>query len=155
MECGIAVGQHHVAAAQFDPVDTQFAGGGIDQALDQIVAFGTAGAAVGVHRNGVGEHAEHVGVDRLEAIDAGEHAGAGEGRDKGREGGQIGAHVGNIACPQRDEFAVGVDRQFAERQVVAALGVAEEGLAAVGCPFHRAPEFAGGVTGQHMFGVEK
>ena len=147
--------RHHVAPAQFRPVDAEFARRGIDQAFQQVIAFRPTGAAVGIDRHRVGEHAEYVRVDRLEAVDAGQHIAAGESRDIRREGRKIGAHVGNVACAQCQELSVRVDRQLARRDIVAALRVAEERLATIRCPLHRSTELARSVTGQHVLGVEE
>ena len=133
----------------------QFARRGVHQAFHQVVRLRPPGAAIGIHRHGVGEHAEHVGIDRLEAVDAGEHAGAGEGGNERREIRKIRAHVGNVARAQRQELAVGVERHLAQRDVVAALRVGQERLAAFGRPFHRPPQLARRVTSQHVFGIEE
>ena len=57
---GVAVGHgfgpHQIAAAQADAVDAEFGRGNIDQALDGEGHFRAAGAAIGLRRNGVGEH---------------------------------------------------------------------------------------------------
>ena len=119
----------------------------IDQALQKDRRLRPAGAAIGVHRHGVGEDADHVGVDRLEAIDARQHLGARHGRDHRREGGIIGAHVGDVAGAQRQEPAILVQRQLDIGDVVAALRVAQERLAALTGPLHRAAELARGVAG--------
>ena len=122
-------GADHVDAAQLDAVDLEVTCSLVDQAFHEIVALGPSGAAIGVHRDGVGEHADDVGIHRLEAIHAGEHAGASAGRDHRRERGQIGAHVGDVAGPQRQELVVGVQRHLAHGQVVTAMRVREECLA--------------------------
>ena len=148
-------GWHHVAPAEFDPVDLHLARCRVDQALDQVIRLRSAGAAIGVHRRGVGEHADDVGVDCLEAVDAGQHAGAGVGRDIRREGGQIGAHVRYIAGAQRQELSLGVHGDLADRHIVATLGVAQERLASLRCPLHRASQLSRGVAGQHVLGIQE
>ncbi len=148
-------GGYHIAPAQLDPVDLHLPRRRVDQPFDQIVRLRPAGAAIGVHRRGVGEHADDVGVDRLETVDAGQHAGAGEGRDIRREGREIGAHVRQIAGAQGEEFPLRVHGDLADGQIVAALGVAQEGLAALGGPFHRLAQLARGVAGQHVLGVQE
>ena len=147
--------RHHVAPAQLRAVDIELARGGVDQPFEQIVALGTPCATIGVHRHRVGEHAEHVGMDLLEVVDAGEHGAAGQRRDVRRERRKIGAHVGEVARAQREEFSVRVDRQLAQRDVVAAMRVGQERLAALRCPLHRPPQLARRIAGQHMFGVEE
>ena len=49
--------RHHVAPAQFRPVDAEFARRCIDQAFQQVIAFRATGAAVGIDRHRMGEHA--------------------------------------------------------------------------------------------------
>ncbi len=149
------LGRHHVQLAQRDPVHAEFARRGVDQPLDDVVALRPPGAAIGVHRDRVGEHADDVGVDRLEAIDAGQHLGARHGRDHRREGGQVGAHVGDVARAQRQELAVLVERDLARGDVVAALRVGQERLGPLADPLHRAAQLAGGVAGQRVLGVQE
>ena len=147
--------RHHVAAAQLHPVNPGLERGGVNQPLDDVVALRPPGAAVGVHWHRVGEHADHVGVDRLEAIDAGQHLGARHRRDHRRVVGQVGAHVGDVAYPHRQELAVLVQRDLTLHDVVAAVRVGQERLAALAGPLHRTAQLAGGVAGQRVLGVQE
>ena len=149
------LGLDHVAAAQLDAIHADFPCCGVNQAFDEIVALRPPGTAIGIDGHGVGEHADHIGVDRLKAIDAGQHPGAGPGGNVGRKGGQIGAHIGHVAGAQREEAAIRVHRQLAERDVVAPMGVAQEGFCALGGPFHRAAQFTRRVAAQHMLGIDE
>ena len=116
---------------------------------------GRAGAAVGVDGDGVGEDADDVGVDGLEAVDAGEDLGAGAGRDEGGVVAEIGAHPSDVAGAHGEEGAVLVEGELALGDVVAAVGVGEEGLAALAGPLHGAAELAGGVADHGVLGVEE
>ena len=76
------------------------------------------------------------------------------GRDGRREGREIGPHVGQRAHAQAAEFAVVADGQLGVGHVVAAVGVGEEGLAAVGGPLHRtAADPLGGPEDQQLLRV--
>ena len=57
-------------------------------------------------------------------------------RDVGRVGGKIGAHIGDGIDLQREEMSFVVERQPGIGDVVTALRIAEEMLAALGNPFH-------------------
>ena len=65
---------------------------GIDQPLDHIGRLGASGAAIGIDRHGVGEHRAHAAMERLDIVEAGQHAGAAVG-NIGPEGREISAHV--------------------------------------------------------------
>ncbi len=129
---------------------------GVDQPLDQVVALRPPGAAIGVDRHGVGEHADDVGVDRLEAVDAGQHAGARHGRDRPAR-----RSTDRRPCWRRCGCAApGTCRRrrapvSPSGDVVAALRVGQERLAALRRPFHRAAELARGVAGQHVLGIQE
>ena len=70
--------RNHVAPAQFRPVYVEFARRGIDQTLQQVIAFGATSASVGIHGIVWVNTPSTVGVDLLEAVDAGQHGAAGE-----------------------------------------------------------------------------
>ncbi len=61
-----------IAPPQRQPVDLHLVGRAIDQALEEIIRLGTAGAAVGAHQRGVGDHALDVDLDQRGAVDAGD-----------------------------------------------------------------------------------
>jgi hypothetical protein len=145
----------HVAPAKLGAVEAKLARRLVHQPFHQIIAFGPAGATIGVDRDGVGEHADHVRVDGPESVHARQDAGAGIGRDVRCVGGQIGAHIGDIAGTQRQHLALAIDRKLAEGNVVTALGVADERLRPLGSPFHRMAELARRVAGQHVLGIEE
>src|SRR3546814_10521552 len=64
--------RHEVLLAQFDRVHLQLARRRLDDALDHIGGFRPAGAAIGIHRRGVGEHRLDLGIDRRRGVLAGE-----------------------------------------------------------------------------------
>ena len=53
---------------------SQFACGNIDKTLQHIGRFGTACAAIGINRNGVGEHTADAAVKRLNIVETRQHA---------------------------------------------------------------------------------
>ena len=59
----------HVALAQFDAVDAELDCREIERALDIVIALGAAGAAIGRHMRGVGEHALGRHFDERRAVD--------------------------------------------------------------------------------------
>ena len=50
-------GLDEIALAQGQPVDAHLVGGAVDQPLHEIIGLGPAGAAIGAHQRGVGQHA--------------------------------------------------------------------------------------------------
>ena len=98
----------------------EFSRGGIDQPLDHIGRLGTSGAAIGIDRHGVGEHRADPAVERLDVVEAGQHAGAAMGNIR-PEGRQIRAHVAHQVDIHRQEFAVLGERHLRGGDVVAAL----------------------------------
>ena len=54
---GICAGLMKLRLRKVDPVDAHLVGGAVDQPLHEVVGLGPAGAAIGAHQRGVGEHA--------------------------------------------------------------------------------------------------
>jgi len=106
----------HVAFAQFDAVDAEFLGGGLDDPLHQVDRLGPARAAVRRRRVGVGQH----GVDRNESggdvVDAGQRDDHPERRQQLPVGGDIGADAGQHVQSHAEEFVILVERQFRSRR---------------------------------------
>ena len=119
--------------------DAEFVRGHIDQTLDQIGRLRPPGAAIGIDRQRVGEGGGDVDEAGGKVVDARQHHGADIG-DVGREGGEIGAHVADHVDLERGEAMIGIEGEPGGGVIVAPLGIAEEVLAAVGDPFHRAFE---------------
>ena len=147
--------RHHVALADRDTIHAQFLRRCINQAFHQIIALRPPGTAIGIHRHGIGDDTNNIGVDGAEIINACQHLGAGTGRDEGRESVQIGAHIRPILRAQRKELAILIQGQFAGGDIVTPMCVGLEGFRALRRPFHRALQLAGGEAGQHMFGIQK
>ena len=109
----------------------------LDDALDHVGRLGPAGAAVGIDRRGVREHRLDLGVDRRRLVLAGEQGRVEDRRHRRREGREVGAHVRDRLDAQREEVALRVHRQLGVGDVVAAVRVGQERLAAVGGPLDR------------------
>ena len=147
------VGRDEIAAAQFGRVDAELVGGEIDDAFQQEGRLRPAGAAIGVDRHGMGEHRLGLDIDRRGRIGAGEQGPVEIGRDAGREGRQIGAHIGDRRHLEREELGVAVERQLDMGDVVAAMRVRHEAFRALGGPFDRPPDLAGGPGDDRLLGV--
>ena len=126
-----------VAPADLGRVDLHLARRGLDQPLDDVGRLGAAGAAIGVHRRGVGEHRGHFAVDDRRRVLAGEQRRVQDGRDARGERGEIGAHVRRRVHAHGEELAVLVQRELGLGDVVAAVRVGHERLGALGGPLHR------------------
>ena len=131
------LGPDEIAPAQFLRRDPEPARGVVDQPLDRIGRLRPPGAAIGVDRHGVGEHALDPDMDRRDRVDAAVHDRARDGRDLRREIRQIGAHIGDDLDIERQKAQLLVERQFEPGDVVAALRVGHEGVGALGGPFDR------------------
>ena len=55
-------------------------------------------------------------------------------------GREIGAEIDDVLDAKREEFSVGVKRQFDMREIVARVMIGEEALAALALPFDRTAE---------------
>ena len=109
----------------------------IHHPLQQVGGLRPSGTAIGVNwRSGRG-HALHIGVDRRNLIAARQQRGMQNGRRHNRECRQVRADIGQAVDPQAGDAVVGVERHSHLVDVVAAMRVGKEGLAAVGRPFDR------------------
>ena len=63
-----------VLAPQLQRIHAELGSRDVDAALDQIVRLGLAGAAIGVDRRGVGEHAFGLKCDQRNVVDAAHRA---------------------------------------------------------------------------------
>ena len=144
-----------VLAPQLRRIAPGLTGRGLDDGLEQIGRLRPPGAAVGVDRRRVGVDRIDRAMDRRRLVLPGEQGGVEIGRDAGREGRQIGAHVRDRVDLQRGEVAVGIERQLGLGDVVAAMGVGEEALAALGGPLDRPAEPLGGEQADALLGVDE
>jgi hypothetical protein len=140
---GEGVGRDHVLAADLDAIHLHLARRLVDETLEQIGRLRPPGAAIGVDRHGVGVDRVHLGIDRRGGVDAGQQRRVEIGRNARGEGRQIRAHGGNRAHLQTQELAVLVHGHLGMGDVVAAMRVGHEGLAAVRRPLDRTAELAG------------
>ena len=112
-----------------------------------------AGAAIGVGRNGVGEDALADRVDGADVVERRSVMRQAADRDVRPELVEVGAHVGDQLDAHRLDAAVGVEREGAGRDVVAAVRVGQEMLVAVGHPFDRPAERLRRLHRQRIFPV--
>ena len=132
----------------------EFARGGIDQSLDHVGRFGTAGAAIGIDRHGIGEHRADPAMEGLDVVEPRQHVGAAM-RNVGAEGREIRAHVAHQVAIHRQKLAVGGERHPRRGDVVAALRVAHEMIGAIGGPFHGLAQLSRGDRDQRVFAIGK
>ncbi len=128
---------HEVALAEARGVDAELAGRHLDEPLDDEGRLRPARAAIGVDRRGVGVDRVDLGVDRRDVVLAGQERGVEIGRHRRGEGREIGAHVGRRVDPEAEDLALVVGRELGMRDVIAAVRVRQERLAAVARPLHR------------------
>ena len=152
---GVGELRDQVAAAQFDRIEAALAGGVVDQALDQIVRFRLAGAAIGIDRHGVGERRAHIHEDRRDDVAAAHRRGRGVGGTARSAARHVGAEIGDGADVQREEVALGIQRQPGAADIVAALRGGDEILGAALDPFHRPAQFARGPEQHDPFGIQR
>ena len=127
----------------------------LDDGLEQIGRLRPPGAAVGIDRRRVGVDRIDRAMDRRRLVLPGEQGGIQVGRHAGGEGRQIGAHIRDRVDLQRGEVAVGIERQLGLGDVVAAMGVGEEALAALPGPLDRPAEPLGGEQADALLGVDE
>ena len=78
----------------------------VGEPLQHVAGLGPPGAAIGVGRQRVGEHAGAPHEDRRRAIAAGQQRAVDRARNGGAEGRHIGAEIGDRVDPQREEAAL-------------------------------------------------
>src|ERR1700727_3684221 len=117
-----------VCAADLGGVAPRLARRNLNQTLDYECRLRAAGAAIGVDRRGVG-------VDPVDlAVDIGDRVLSRQQRrvqirwHGGSKGRQIGAEIGDGVDAQPGYLTAGVEREFAMRDMVASMRVAEKGL---------------------------
>ena len=111
-----------VAAAQRDAVHADLAGGFIHQSLHDVNRLGPACAAIGTRGSRVGDHRPVAKIDGLNVVHAGLHPGANQRLNRHTHAHRIGAHVGQRMHAQRQNFAVGIQRQGGAGLHIAAMG---------------------------------
>ncbi len=129
------VGAHEIAAAQRHRVEAERGRGLVGQHLDHVGHFGPARAAIGLGRHGVGEGGAGGQARGRNVVGAGDERRALAER---RERHAARADIAQILAPEREEAAVGRERQRRFHGEIAALIVGEHRLAARRTVFHRA-----------------
>ena len=135
---------HEVLAAELGGVAADFARGDFHQPLHHEGRLRTARAAIGVDRRGVGVDPVHFRIDGGDIVLARQQRRIEIGRHGRREGGEIGAEIGGRLHPQAQDLARLVHGELRMGDMVAAMGVAEEGLRTVAGPFDGTAHLLGG-----------
>ena len=143
-----------IAPADLGRIDLHLARRGFHQTLDDVGRFRPAGSAIGVDRRGVGEHRRHLAIDHRRRVLTREQRRVQNRRDARRERRQIRAHGCGGVHAHREELAVLVHRQLGDRDMVAAVRVRHERLAAIGSPLHRPVDLLGSPGDDHVLGVQ-
>ena len=143
-----------VAAADFVLRDAEIHADLVDEPLDHVRGLGPSGAAVGVHRGGVGERRGHLRVDRGRRVLPREQRRVQDRRDARGERRQVRAHRGRRVHAHREELAVLVAGHLGVRDVVAAVRIREKAFAALGRPLDRAIDALRRPDHRRLFGVE-
>ena len=68
---------------------------------------------------------------------------------------EIGAEIGDGMGAQGEDLAVIVECELRAGDVIAAMGVGEERLGAVGGPFHRTPDLLGSPDADRLLGIDE
>ena len=147
-------GLDEVAAADLRLPEPGLAADPVDETLKEVGGLRAAGAAIGVDRHGVRVDAAHAHEDERRPIDPGHH-GAAEVRDVGPELRQVGAEIAQNVEAHRQEAVLAVERNLADRDVVAPLRIALKMVAAVGDPFHGPVQAPSGFRGERVFAVHE
>ena len=101
---GHGLDRHEIAPPDLGAVDPEHARRLVGEPLQHVAGFRPAGAAIGVGRHRVGEHAGRLHGDRRRAVDAGEQRAVDRARDGGAEGRDIGAEIGDGVDAEREEM---------------------------------------------------
>ncbi len=142
-----------VAPPKLDTVDAHLGGGGVDEAFHVIIALRAARAAIGAGRGRVGEHALGRDLEQRRVIDAHHilHGIDGVGQRRDDEGAGIAA----TGEAQREETALGVEREFRRHLMIASVMIGDEALRTLVCPFDGTPQRACCVKNADIFGKNR
>ncbi len=150
---GVGEVAHEVALAHLDGADAESLGRALHQALHDVVGLGPAGAAVGVGRRRVGEAGLDREIQDRHVVSAADDLAAAVDRQARAVLRNIGTDVQDGLGAHGEDLAIGVEGQLRVVDLVAAVVVGHEGLAAVAVPLDRALELARRVDGHHQFGI--
>jgi hypothetical protein len=149
------LGRDQVASAQRQPVDPTDPGRGVDKAFEAVIRLGSAGAAIGPGRHGVGEQQSEAQSDLRDVVHARQAAREIGGRDEGAVRGQVGAHIGEHVDVEGEKPPALVERQLGFDDRVARLIVAQKPFRASREPMHRAAELFCRNQQRRVFGVPR
>ncbi len=139
---GHLLGPHQVAPAQFGRVELELRSRAIHQPLDQVDRFGPARAAIRADDIGVRQHCLGLQVEHRHVVDAGRDLRPDRQMDDCAGRVSVGADRARDAHAQREDAAVGIEREFALGALVAAMARRLEFLEPRRPPAHRAPQLA-------------
>ena len=128
--------------------------GGIHQPLDDEHGFGPPRAAIGADRRGVGHHRLHFEMHQRQVVDAGLHERAEHQRNDVGGPRRVGPGAADRAHAIGEHAAFGVEREFAGRGEIAAMGAADEFVGAVAAPADLPVQLGRGVSNDAVFGIE-
>ena len=120
--------RHEVAPAELVRADAELARRLVDQALDQIGGLGSAGAAIGVGPDRVGEDPLHFGEDRRRRVRPAQHLGIEDRRAERSVVRAVGAEIRDCAHPQAPKSPDRIESELGMADVIATLGITQEGL---------------------------
>ena len=144
-----------IAAAHFRRIDAQLARRVFHQPFNDVTRFWSTCAAIGIHRCCVGVHGGYLGMNRGNVVLARQQGGVHVGGNQRTERGEIRAEICRGMRAQRQNGAVSIQRKTRLREVVAAMGIGEEGLAAACCPLHRSARALGRPAAHDFFGIQE
>ena len=147
------IGLDEIAAPQFGRIHVEPHGRFFHGPLDGVAGLGPPGAAVGVDRRGVGEHAFDPYVDIGRLVDTGQQRRIEHRRYGQPEGRKPSAQIGDRVNPQAGKSRIGVQRQLHPGQMITRLRVAHKRFAAFGGPSHRDPQAARSPATHQLFGI--
>ena len=125
----------------------------LDQPLDQIDRFRTAGAAIDRRRRRVGENRAGADMNRLHVVEARNEHQRPEQR-RGRGAPPIGAERLIGARADREKLSVGVERKLGVDELIAGVIVEQQAFAARRRPFDRPAAALRGPQHQHVVGID-
>ena len=146
---------YEIVAPELGRIAAGLARRDLDEALDDEGRLRASGAAIGVDRRRRRCRRRRPRIDGRDVVLARQQRRVEIGRHRRGEGRKIAAEIGDRVHAQAGDLAVRVDRQLGVRDMVAAMRVGEEGLGAVGGPFHRPVDLPGRPDADGLLGVDE
>src|SRR5208282_4591414 len=136
-----------------DRIEVQFAGRGLDRALDQIDRLRSAGAAIGRRRAGVRQYRIDAEIGGRNVIDADHRADHAEGGEQLAIRRDIGADIRDHVQPQPQNFRALVKGELDLADIVSPVLVGEDDLGALAAPFNGTAELLCRPQGQAVLDI--